>query len=442
MLGTKIYFLSSYGRFFFLCVCLAASLCFAREAVAEIETSPLTVEEAIAHALQDNPSLGQIKARFEALSQLPPQKGSLPDPIFHFNAMNMPTDTFDLSQEAMTQMQYGISQSIPFPGKLRFEKQASEFEATAAKYSVNELEEVLKQKVKTSWWTLFYLDRALEILAKNQEIWRESIDVATTMYEVGVGLQQDVLLAQLELSILYEQEISLKALRRQQEIQLNVLMDAPVYQPIFLSTTQIGGFKKLKDEIQLVDLSDENRPVLKEALMKINASNARVSLAKRDFFPDFNLEVLYGEREGKNTAPMSGSRSDLLTVKVGVTVPLYMNTKQSKALSQGVAEVSMEKYNYYDTKSKVSAEISAAITDYKEDVEKYELFDTSILPQARQTAASMLAGYKVDEVDFLNLMRSQIALLKYEQMYWRSVADANIALSQLVAAVGKEDIYE
>ncbi|WP_338070343.1 TolC family protein [Bathymodiolus platifrons methanotrophic gill symbiont] len=70
------------------------------------------------------------------------------------------------------------------------------------------------------------------------------------------------------------------------------------------------------------------------------------------------------------------------------------------------------------------------------------LFKNGIIPQARQTVASMLAGYQVNKVDFLNLVRSQITLYNYETQYWKALSEANQALAQLTAVVGKEEIYE
>jgi outer membrane protein TolC len=54
----------------------------------------------------------------------------------------------------------------------------------------------------------------------------------------------------------------------------------------------------------------------------------------------------------------------------------------------------------------------------------------------------MLAGYQVNEVDFLNLVRSQITLFSYETQYWRSLSVANQALARLYAAVGGEIVHE
>ena len=52
------------------------------------------------------------------------------------------------------------------------------------------------------------------------------------------------------------------------------------------------------------------------------------------------------------------------------------------------------------------------------------------MPQAQQTVASMLAGYQVSEVDFLNLVRSQMTLFNYELQYWKAFSDAKQALAR------------
>jgi len=166
----------------------------------------LLIEKAVATAVDNNPSLSEMQARYEALAEIPSQLGTLPDPVLHLNALNLPTDTFNVGQEAMTQMQIGLSQFMPFPGKLGLREGASEYEALAAGHSVDEMRLQLIRNAKSSWWQLYFLDRALDVVDSNQDLLRQFIQVANTKYEVGDGLQQDVLLAQLELSKLIDQK--------------------------------------------------------------------------------------------------------------------------------------------------------------------------------------------------------------------------------------------
>lgn len=192
----------------------------------------LSLQDAIKTALRDNPGLAEMRARAEAMAAIPSQVGSLPDPVISFNTLNLPVDTFDRSQEAMTQLQIGISQAFPFPGKLGLRRSAAEYEAAAAGNDVHEVRLLLIRDVKQTWWNLFYLDQALETVKRNQALMRQFVEIAQTKYRVGQGLQQEVLLAQVELSKLLDLEVQLTALRRTSEARLNALLNWP--------TTQIG----------------------------------------------------------------------------------------------------------------------------------------------------------------------------------------------------------
>ncbi|MDX8391157.1 MAG: hypothetical protein R8K53_01110, partial [Mariprofundaceae bacterium] len=69
-----------------------------------------------------------------------------------------------------------------------------------------------------------------------------------------------------------------------------------------------------------------------------------------------------------------------------------------------------------------------------------QLFEKGILSQARQTTASMLAGYQVNKVDFLNLVRAQLSEFNMDIQYWQQVSLAEQAKARLAAAAGKENL--
>ncbi len=417
-------------------------LVFGHSLPALADSSLLTVVQAVETAVSNNPGLAQMQARYRAMSEIPSQIGALPDPVVSFGAMNFPTDSFDRDQEPMTQLQVGISQAFPFPGKLDLREEAAEFDAQAAFHTVDEIRLTLMASVKKKWWQVFYLDHAINTIKKNQALLTQFIDVAKTKYETGKGLQQDVLLAQLEQSKLIDKNIQLKALRRNQVIQLNTMMNRPTNAKVRLPRTVNKSFPTILEEHQLHHMAESRRPVLKQREQTVAASQSRLDLAKRDEYPDFNVAVNYGNRSGNNPAPMNGSRADFVSVMVGVKVPLYSSRKQSKAIRQKASELEKNHYAMLDEKGRVSAEISTAVTDYRRAAEQMALFESGIVPQARQTVQSMLAGYQVSKVDFLNLVRSQVTLLNYELQYWKSLSEAKQALANIQAAVGEEAIYE
>lgn len=410
--------------------------------VSVLDATVLSLAQAVSIATENNPSLAEFQARAKALGAVPPQAGTLPDPTLGFNALNLPTDTFAIDQEPMTQLQIAVSQAVPFPGKLGLKRKVAEHEAGAAATRVNERQLELTAEIRGEWWQLFYLDRALEIVNQNQQLMREFVEIAQTKYKVGKGLQQDVLLAQLELSRLLDRELKLQGQREATQAGLNALLnrsaDSRVQLPVKPPSEALPN---LPAESELLRQAQTNRPLLGVQRQLIEAARAQLDLAEKDFYPDFKLGAGYGIRQG--TDPLRGvERPDFFTVMFNVNVPLYFQTKQSKAVDQRTSELFERRFTLQDTLRSVQAAISRSLAGYRASREQVLLFRTGIIPQARQTVASMLAGYQVNEVDFLNLVNAEITLYNYEINYWQALGEAKQALASLAAAVGREALYE
>ncbi|WP_419866003.1 TolC family protein [Methylomonas methanica] len=426
-------------RYFRLRRLLMATLCFVCSVADATEQSLLTLEAATQKVAQDNPDLAQMLARAKAMAAIPSQEGSLPDPQISFNAMSLPTNNFSTRQEDMTQIGFGLSQAIPFPGKLALREQAALYEAEAATLSADELRLRLLSDVKTLWWQVFYLDRTMEIVDNNHTLLHQFVDIARSKYEVGEGLQQDVLLAQLELSKLLDQKITLTGMRRGTVAKLNALLDQPANNPVQLPATLSIQMPEIRQEDRLYQQAETSRPLLESDRQGINAAQSKLELAQKEVLPDFNVEAAYGAR---NNMPDGTRRSDLLSLGVSMNVPIFAGSKQNKMIDQRNSELMQQRYALQDRWNTVRAEITQSHSDYQRAKQQFVLFDTGIIPQARQTVASMLAGYQVNKVDFLNLVRSQITLFEYETQYWKAFTEAQQALAQLCANVGEDNIYE
>ena len=401
-------------------------------------TKILLLEDAVAIALADNPGLASMKTRAEALAAIPSQKSSLPDPRLSLNVMNLPTDSFDFDQEPMTQLQFGLSQMLPFPGKLALRAGAAEHETTAARWEENEMRLKLVRNVKTVWWNLFFTNRALEIVARNKMLLRQLVNVAQTKYKVGKGLQQDVLLAQLELSKLHDKTINLRSMKHNQTAKLNTLLDQPTTRQVQLPQRVTETLIEIDNEKKLLALAAKTRPILAARQSKIDAARARLGLAKKGYSPDFMLGASYGYREGEN---MNGTdRADFFSVMFSLNLPIHTGARQDKAVDQRTSQVLQHQYRLDDARGMVANEVSQALADYQRSREQTQLFKQGIIPQAGQTVASMMAAYQVNKVDFLNLVRAQITLFKYETRYWKALSQGNQALARLTAAVGKQHL--
>ncbi len=404
------------------------------------EAAVLRLSDAVDAALQDNPGLAAMRARAAAAAAVPEQAAVLPDPRLQLNAVNLPLDTFSLSQEGMTQLQVAVVQALPFPGKLSLRERAAEFDSAAAHDEVGEMRLQLERDVRSLWWRLYFLDRALEILQRNRQLLRQLVEVAQTKYRVGQGLQQDVLLAQLELSRLHDQEIVLLGSRRGEEARLNALLNRPADLPVRLPGMTPVVLAEPVDEPRLQAQALRNRPLLAARQNAIEAARTRLDLARKDRSPDFSLGARYGRRVGDN--PDGSSRADFASVMFSMTMPIFTSRRQDSAIEQRGSQLQQQRYKLDEARQRVGREVSRALADYRAAREQARLLETGILPQARQTVASMLAAYQVDKVDFLNVVRVQVMLFNYETRYWRAVSAANQAQAALQAAVGSSSAID
>ncbi len=407
-----------------------------------VQVETLSLEQALDIAMSGNPGLAEMKARAEAMAAIPLQAGTLPDPQVSIGLANLPTDSFSTSQEAMTQWQFKISQAIPYPGTLALREARAEHMARAASFDSEEFRQLLKQDIKTLWWRLFYMDKAIVIIDVNKTLLRQLIEIAETKYKVGQGLQQDVLLAQLELSKLLDQEIEIKSMRHHAQSRLNALLNRSTELTVSLpqADTIDTSLPDLKPLPELLALAETQRPALAQQRQKIAAARSDKELAEKDLLPDFKLSGGYGIRQGHDMD--GGRRSDFLSVELGIEVPLFADRKQKMAISQKNSELKQQKFALQDAWNRIRADISSAFVSYQQSREQRQLLEQGILPQAQQTVASMLAGYQVNKVDFLNLIRAQITLYNYETNLWRHISDAKTRLAELAANVGEDNIHE
>jgi len=407
-----------------------------RQVALQAEETPLhtlRLEDAVALALSDNLGLASLQARARALADVPSQVGTMPDPTLTLGVLSVPTDTYSLSQEAMTQTQVGIGVTLPFPGKLGLREQVANLEAGTAEQEVAEKRLLLISSVRSIWWNLFYLDRALSLVQRNRSLLRDFVIIAETKYKTGQGMQSDVLLAQVELSKLLDMEIVLRASRRSQAAAMNSLLGRASSSDVLLPDQAAEVLPPAPDSAMLIKYAQQNRPLIAARRKNLDAARGRTQLAEKDYYPDLRLGAAYGFRRND---PNGNSRADLASITVNLNLPIFAGSRQDKAVDQRHAEEQKEKFSLQDASVQVGAETEQAIADYRAAREQASLFKSGIIPQASQTSSAMFAAYQVNKVDFSNLVRAQNNLYNFETQYWKALSSGWQAWARLEAAVG------
>jgi outer membrane protein TolC len=388
----------------------------------------LSLNNLIEEALKNNPEIIEMKHKLEAYGEIPSQVSSLDDPILGFGIKNLPADEFGFNKDRMTMKELSISQKFPFPGKLSLKGSIANKDVEAVKYEYEEKKNEIIQRLKMAYYELFFIHKSIEITKRNRDLLREFVKIAEVKYSVGKGIQQDVLKAQVELSKLIDQLIILNQKRVSIESEINILLNRIPQNPLGKpADIKLDKFKYGLDEIQRIAL--ESRPALKRMISMIDKSEEEYKLRKMDYYPDIQAKFSYGQRDMDT--------SDMISITAKINIPIWYKRKQDRGVAQALANKRRYKKRYDVLKNIILFETRDIYAKLKKDMDKIELLKTGILPQAKASLDSAIAGYNVNKVDFLTLLDNQITLLNYEIDYYRAVSDFEKKLAELERVIGR-----
>lgn len=404
----------------------ALDMAAARPVLAQ-ESDTLTVAEAVTMARQANPMLRAARLRADAASERVSQAGALPDPQFTFGLLNRPVGDFGRTDQQMTMNAFELKQRFPWPGKLGFSEERAAHLSEAQRLEADESEAALVARVKSVYYQLAYMDRALDIMRDTRDLLRQFEEVSSALYSVGRALQQDVLQAQVAVAGMTEDITVMEQNRLAMAARLNSLLARP-------ATVAVAGLQlpTAVGEIPPVDslmaLAAERRPALRAARERALAAEAGYRAARRSVYPDFTLRLAYGQRP---------EFVDFMTIALGINIPLWAGSKQLAQRREMQAMQTMEEARELDLYNETFARIAEQRAEAERSRSLGELYVTSVLPQARAAVESALSAYRVGRVDFSTLVQNEMTVNRYEIDGVRLTADYHRALAELEALVGE-----
>ena len=260
------------------------------------DSESLNVDRLVEEAIHSNPEILAAKAKWEVYKEKVPQAAALEDPMFSFGIINLPTN-FSFKDEDMTMKEFSVSQKLPFPGKRPLMREMAEKEAEAVSTEIQgKIHQIIKE-IKTAYYELSHVYRATEVIQRNKEILETFAKIAEARYSVGEGIQQDVIKAHVEVSKMMDELIMLGQRKKALEAKLNTLLNRSPGDTNWENRKRSfsDSFPYTIEELQKMAL--EMNPTLKGMKKMIEAKEKAYALAKREYYPDFNLKFAYGQRD-------------------------------------------------------------------------------------------------------------------------------------------------
>ena len=423
---------------------------------AQSDQGALDLNQIIEEALSNNPELKGAQAKAAAYRERPSQAASLEDPRISLGVQNIATDDFDFNSIDMTMKVIELSQEVPLPGILSLKKEVAVHEAHAMEKKANEVEFSLIKKVKQAYYDLYYLTNAIAVTEENKDLLEKFLAITETRYAVGKGIQQDVLKAQVEISKITEKLIDFEQKKASTAAELRALLNRPpeaaIPDPPAIEKT---AFTYSMEELQNIAL--ECNPALNDLQSILKSRESEYKLAQKEYFPSLMFTAAYGQREdAKKSGSMMATgytmggepvevslpgedrdRSDTFSFMVGFTVPLWFHSKQSRKVKETLALMEETKSHQQAMKNEIFFGIKDICERERRGSKLIDLYKNNIIPQARASLDSAMAGYEVGNVDFMALIDNQITLFDYQLSYHEVLADYEKDLAKIESVVGR-----
>jgi outer membrane protein TolC len=391
-------------------------------------TAPLSIDDAVAAALESNP---EIRAAVRRLSLAQLKTGtarSLDDPMLMVRDWDTPvTKPWDLNQ---AQLMVSLQQT--FPSRLKRDARARLAEDDAG-VAANDLE-ILRQEVSVEVRKLCIdlLRNAdeMRLQARQSSLLKEALAAALAEYATGKSLQADVLRAQMTLTRLNEQLIELEEERDNARAQLNALMGRPAE-----STIEIAGNYALPAALpsieELEQAAMEHRPELAALRTQITKSKDESKLTRLAMKPDFTVGL------GYMLMPTGSMARNAYMAEVTMNLPWLNRERHDGEAKQADAATAVSQAELDARAAVVFLEIRQEQIAVLAAEKRVKLYRDTLLPQAEAAFKASTAAYQNNRAEFMSLIEAQNLLLEIQTATYKASAAESEGLKQLERAIGE-----
>lgn len=381
------------------------------------EAEKLTLQRAEELALADDPTMRQVLSDGEALRELAVAAGQLPDPLLKLGVTGVPLDTFDLNQEAMTQLQLGVVQRFP-RGKSRslHSEQTSERSAEKEQLARDRTLRVVLA-VREIYTDLVLQQKLVALTSEAERVFTDLAEITQDYYASGRAQQQDVLRAGVEVGRILERSNRFREAEDSSRARLAVFVDEAAYLPVIEDWPELPGLHSSADIIERLSL----HPRILALQQQVLAAETGIELAMQAYKPQFALDLTYGGRSGYH--PDGRHRPDLLSLMVVMDVPLFTAKRQDRVTAARIAESSSAMFGRDAVYRRMKNEADLQFAALQREKERLGLFENTLLTQAGFAADASFEAYQSSVGDLTSLMRARITEYELKLEYARLRAE-------------------
>jgi outer membrane protein TolC len=390
-------------------------------------SAPTPLSQLLAEATTSNPQLAAADHEARAARQVVPQATTLPDPKFTYQQLSVgsPKPFAGYANSDFAYVGIGASQELPYPGKLRLRGQVAEREADTKQAEIGVTRANLSDSVKVDYLQLSYLQQTLGILQQNEAVLDQLIQNATVHYQVGQGMQQDILTAQVNRTKIVREITMHHQQMGMVEAHLKSLLNRDQTSPDIVTEELHETSLKLASS-DLLALVRQSNPQIQVDASALQKQDAQVAASKREGKPDFEVGYLYQNTDRKYR--------DYYMLTLNVRFPRTKRVNAEIAEAQEKLIASQQTLNAHLQQQ--LAQVQQLYVQASSDEEQLQDYRDGLVPQSDAAYRATFSAYASNKEQFTHVLSYAADLLNLKLEYAQTLLDHETALAHLESLTG------
>jgi outer membrane protein TolC len=383
-----------------------------------------TLSSLLREAESRNPDIAAALRGWQASAQVPSQVRVLPDPEVSVQQFSVgsPRPFAGYSNSNFAYIGLGVSQEIPYPGKLGLRAEAAQRDTAMSRARYEATRRSVFLQVKECFIRIAYLEKTLQIIQRNQRVLGQIVQISEARYSLGQGTQQDVLKAQLQSTeLLSELAHHHELLSRQQALMAKLLNRSSGAEPVDADELTETPLTISSEEL-LARVRTQN-PEISNAQEAVNKKSLLLELARKDRYPDFTVQYSW-----QHTAEQF---RDYHMLTFSARLPIYRRKKLDPAITQATEGLNQSRREYESSVQEAYFDVRDQYIAATTASELLKIYREGSIPQALGVFRAGLAAYQEGTQNVAPVLESFLDSLSLEEAYWKTLAEHETALARL-----------
>ena len=411
---------------------------------ASITVNAQSVDSLVNEAVVNNPKLKSLEYKIKASEYRSESVNNLPPPNLSVEFSQVPINEYNILNQSISN-NLALSQMFPIGGKLNAMAEVENKNTLVEGDNFNTYKVNLIAQVKMSYYSLWLLDRKLEIQRNNIALLNDLLKAIQVSYYTNKINQADILTVQSEIASNETQLLILEKQRESEIYKLNKLLGRDLNSKTIFVLEKFEADSLKISQSQLEELLSDSNPSLKKMNSMIDMNKAMITANNKELIPDLMVQGML-MRMPKGMTLTSASDLTMLDPKTEVMYSLMFSINlpfapwssgkikyKEEELAAGINSIEQEKN---DMQREMTAQLKEALVKYNTAKELTELYDKKVIPLYTSSTESQTAAYQNGKTGITAVLDSYRMLLMQKMNYFMSKADVQMSLAEVEMMVG------